>query len=296
MIRHAAVVAIVLGLAPSSLYAQSAQTTAFTVNVQSAAIRKSPSTGSPVIGQAPRGAVLEVTRDIGAWVKVTWPDAQDGVGYVHQSMGLLTRHTTTQEKLAAAFPPAPPTTEVAPTTNGAASTTEPGAVPMSARTTYVAPPTHFVGLGGRMTGTPLGGFGFTSRIWSRNRYGVQVDVSHATLTSTTTPERMTTLQFAPSFVYSLPDRVTEYVWVRPYLGVGGALNRSTLKSGTPEVTPSVSDNRFGYRAFGGTELTFPAVPRFAVSADLGYLWSESPFDGFEVGGLGLSVSGHWYVK
>ena len=32
----------------------------FTVSVQSAAVRKAPSTGSPVVGQAARGAVLEV--------------------------------------------------------------------------------------------------------------------------------------------------------------------------------------------------------------------------------------------
>jgi len=85
------------------------------------------------------------------------------------------------------------------------------------------------------------------------------------------------------------------VWVRPYLGAGANLYRSTLRSGTPGAGNAVSDG-FGLRAFGGGEVTFPSVPRFAVSADLGYLWSQTPFAGFELGGLGFSVSGHWYVK
>ena len=98
-------VAIVLGLMPSLAAAQS---TDFTVSVQSAAVRKSPSTGSPIVGQAPRGAVLEVTRDIGAWVKVTWPEAPDGIGYVHQSMGKIAQRATREERLAAAFASLPP--------------------------------------------------------------------------------------------------------------------------------------------------------------------------------------------
>ena len=74
------------------------------------------------------------------------------------------------------------------------------------------------------------------------------------------------------------------------------MTRSKLSSGTPEVSASVSDSSFGLRAFGGTELTLPGAPRFAISADVGYQWSEQPFPGFELGGLGFAISGHWYVK
>ena len=77
----------------------------FTVSVQSAAVRKAPSTGSPVVGQAPRGTVLEVARDIGAWVKVAWPEAPDGFGYVHTSMGKMSERLTMEERVAAAFAP-----------------------------------------------------------------------------------------------------------------------------------------------------------------------------------------------
>ena len=75
MIRQASIITIAVALIPTFAFAQGAQ---FTVSVQSAAVRKAPSTGSPAVGQAPRGAVLDVTRDIGSWVKVAWPDAPDG--------------------------------------------------------------------------------------------------------------------------------------------------------------------------------------------------------------------------
>ena len=72
MIRHAAAVVIVLLLSPSWLTAQG---TELTVNVSSASVHKGPTTASPVIGHAARGAKLEVTRNVGDWVKIAWPAA-----------------------------------------------------------------------------------------------------------------------------------------------------------------------------------------------------------------------------
>jgi opacity protein-like surface antigen len=294
VIRQALVVAIAVSLVPSLASAQSSEiapSSEFTVSVQSAAVHKAPSTGSPLVGQAPRGAVLEVTRDIGSWVKVAWPEAPDGIGYVHLSMGKLSQRATREERLAAAFASLPPPEPVAIPEAPSASIDELA----STRTIYVPPPTHVVGLGGQMSGaTP--GFGFTSRIWSRSRLGVQLDLSRSTLTSTASPERVHATQFAPSVIYSLPDYVSDNVWLRPYFGGGGAFTRSKLSSGTPEVSASVSDSTLGFRAFGGAEVTIPNVPRFAVSADVGYQWTKQPFEGFELGGLGFSISGHWYVK
>jgi len=291
VIRHISVVAIVLSLSPSVVSAQSTQ---FTVTVQSAAVRKAPSTGSPVVGQAPRGAILEVSRDIGAWIKVAWLEAPDGFGYVHVSMGKMSQRLTMEERVAAAFVPSPTAEPVAATEPDVAAQAA-IETPASARTIYVAAPTHVVGVGGQMSGaTP--GFGFTSRIWSRKRLGIQLDLSRSTMTSASSSERLRSTQFAPSVIYSLPDYVGDNVWLRPYLGGGGALTRSTLGSTTPEVMPTVSDSSFGFRAFGGAEVTIPGAPRFAVSADAGYQWSRQPFAGFELGGLGFSLSGHWYVK
>jgi hypothetical protein len=35
-----------------------------------------------------RGRTLLVTRQLGSWVKVSWPEAEDGAGYLHVSWGL----------------------------------------------------------------------------------------------------------------------------------------------------------------------------------------------------------------
>ena len=106
MIRHAAAVAIALVLSPSWLCAQTDGMAEFTVKVQSATIYKGPSTATPAIGRAPRGTVLVVSRDLGSWFKVSWPDADDGVGYVHQSLGTLANRATRAERLASTVAPA----------------------------------------------------------------------------------------------------------------------------------------------------------------------------------------------
>ena len=297
MIRKVAAVTALLVLGATPLYAQTSQ---FTVNVHLAAVRKAPSVASPEIGQVPRGAVLEITRDIGAWLKVAWPAAPDGVGYVHQSMGTRSRPTTLDERVAAAvasLPPAEPSAAPAPND----LQRSPSAIPLSPRTVYVAPPTHFVGLGGRLSGTAddmtAGGFGVTTRVWSRNRFGIQADLSRSRRTSTTAPGRLTTMQFAPSAIYSLPDRVGDSLWLRPYVGTGATFNRATLKEDPLATAPGVTDNTWQLRAFGGAEFTFPAIARFALSADLGYaFWRQESFAGFEPGRVAFSLSGHWYVK
>jgi hypothetical protein len=307
MLRRTAAVIAILVVTQSPLFAQT-QGAEFTVGVEAAAVRTSPSVGSPIIGHAARGAVLEVTRDIGAWVKIAWPDAADGVGYIHQSMGKVSRSATMEQRLTPA-PPAAPAPAAADTSApaGPASTAmaqnAPAPVPLSPRTVYVAPPSHFIGLGGRL-GTSMatndspnaGGFGVTSRIWSRGRLGVQIDATRSTMKNEAAAARVTAVQFTPSVIYSLRDRLSDYVWLRPYFGGGGAFTRSTLKGTTPGDLTSVSDNSLGARAFGGAEFTFSAVPRFAVSADLGYLWSQQSFEGYSLDGLGFSLSAHWYVK
>lgn len=297
MIRHAVAVALVLCVSPSWL---SAQGNDLTVKLASANVHKGPSTGSPVIGKAPRGTVLEVTRELGDWVKVTWTAAPDGAGYVHLTSGSLApRGATVSNRSAAAATPAsssrtttarvtpesrPARPSLAETDTMAAhqhmtTATQPG---------YVTPPAHMVGLGGRVNGSTLG-FGGSARAWTQKRLGLQLEVSRYGLTSPVVPGRVTTVQIAPSLLYSLPDRVTDYFWLRPYVGAGVNLARSS-QSGLD------STNKTGVQAFGGAEVTFASLPRFALSADLGYRRSPAPFVGFDFGGVGFSVAGHWYVR
>jgi len=302
MVRHAAAVAVAVCLIPAWL---SAQSTTFTVTTGSANVHKGPSTGSAVIGHAPRGAVLQVTRELGSWVKVSWPDAQDGAGYVHVTWGSIARRampdsTRSAETAPLRSPgPPPPATTAAPT-GSARAVEQPPAIrpveqPAAIRPVYVTPATHRLGLGGLIGGSPLG-FGATARGWRPDRFGAQLDVSRSALTASGTPARVTSIQIEPSLLYSLPDSVTDYMWVRPYIGSGATLRHHSVSSGTPGTGDSVSANGFGLQTFGGGELTFAGAPQFAISADLSYHWFRTPVPGFDLGGLGVSVSGHWYVK
>lgn len=146
-----------------------------------------------------------------------------------------------------------------------------------------------------MGGSTLG-LGASARASVGHRFRLQLEVSRYTHTIAVAQPRLTSVQIAPSLLYSLPDKVTDYVWVRPYFGGGVAMYRSTLSSGTSAAGDSLADSRLGRQVFGGAEVAFASVPRFSLSTDFGYRWPQTPFVGFELGGRGLSVSGHWYVR
>ena len=92
-------------------------------------------------------------------------------------------------------------------------------------------------------------------------------VSHSSQTSLTAPGEVASLQIAPSLLYSLRDRLTDYLWVRPYFGGGVTFVRDSLRNITPGVTDSTKRG-FGWQGFGGAEFTFPSVPKFTLSADV----------------------------
>lgn len=293
MIRHAAA-AVVLVLSASPL---SAQEMTFTVDNPSTNVHLSPSTGSPVIGKAPRGKVFEVSRDLGSWVKISWPEGPDGAGYLHVTWGSLSRNGAAAD--------ANPTTGTQPPSGSpsVASVSPTAAVPVTqARTTNTVPrraapvslPSHIIGLGGRLGSHALG-FAATGRAWSDGPLGVQVEIGRSTLSTLTGPEQLSSMQLAPSVIYSAPDVVTNAIWVRPYVGTGLSIYRSTLTTLTPGLSEP-ADTGLGFQAFGGAEFTWANLPQFAVSADLRKQWAPTPFSGFELGGFGFSMSAHWYVK
>jgi hypothetical protein len=163
------------------------------------------------------------------------------------------------------------------------------------RQVYVTPTTHVVGLGARLGDSTMG-FGASARAWGRERLGFQMAVSRSAIDGALAPERLTVVQIEPSVLFAFRDHVHDYVWVRPYVGSGAGLRRQTLSSGIPGAADSTTDTGFGVHGFGGGEFTFPSVPRFALSADVSYRWSRMPVAGYDLGGLGFAVSGHWYVK
>ena len=312
MFRRMAMLAIVLFATAAPAAAQEQE---ITITAASASVHKGPSTGSPVVGKVPLGTVLEVTRNLGDWVKVTWTDVPDSIGYVHLSgaalhaRGASPRAATAargseaagRARTAAPYVRTPPGTprlsDDAVRTRTAVLQAEPAR--HEHQTTpdpvYITPPSHRIGLGGQVTGSTLG-YGGSARLWSRRRLGVQVDVSRYALTSQVMPGRVTSFEFAPGILYSLPDRVSDYFWLRPYLGASVAFQRHRFAE-TSTAGLAVSESRVGYHAFGGGEVTFASVPRFALSADVGYRSAdETPFAGFALGNVAFSISGRWYVR
>ena len=276
MTRSCIAILVLLLVVPARLSAQSA---GFKVETASASVHKAPSIASPVIGQARQGAALEVTRDLGSWVKVPWPDASDGVGYIHVSTG-----TRTGAMLPRAAAPAAHAGEVA-----AASQ------PVALAPRYVVPPAHIVGLGGQFGGSTVGS-GINARTWFHDRLGLQLEIARTSLTGPIATDRLTTNQFAPSLLYSPSSLMTDYVWVRPYLGVGPRFVRQSLGLIPNAGGVAVSRNSVGVQTFGGGEFTFAGMPRFSVSADVRYGWIENTAPAFELDGVGFSLSAHWYVK
>jgi len=294
MTRLAAAVGVALCVSQATLHAQ---TPVFTVQAASADVYKAPSTGSAVIGHAPRGTALPVTRELGSWVKVSWPRAEDGVGYVHVSMGTLRGDTTSDmsRPVTAARSPQPMAEPALPSASAirGPAATPPRGVPTPVQ--YLQAPGHLVGFGGRV-GPSNVGFGASARAWSHDRFGIQLDLSRAAVAGLAPTERVTSMQFEPGVLYTLADHVADYIWVRPYAGSGLTISRRSLSNTIPGSVPVASQGHVGVQAFGGTELTFPSVPRFAVSVDVAYRWGTTEFAGIDLGRVGLSIAGRWYVK
>jgi hypothetical protein len=152
-----------------------------------------------------------------------------------------------------------------------------------ARAGTSTPLTHRLGIGaGMLSGTP-NGFAATARLWRSERIGVRVDVARYAV-PVLPAGSYTTLHVEPSLLVSTSDRVTNYFWFRPYAGGGISLRRHA-----PE-------RPIGVQLFGGTEVSFAGAPQLALSADVGYRSRQSALDTLRIGGYGVTVSAHWYVR
>lgn len=282
--RVAVVFALTLILNAAPVRAQDAQ---FTVTVSSADVYKGPTNVTPVIGHVARGTTLPVSRNLGSWVKVPWPDGPDGFGYVHVTMGRLS--------------PADAATSAAPSSRASATRTNPataGQVRPPAgdqiaprRQVIATPASHVLGVGAFVA--PTTSFGATVRGWRANRLGVQVGFTRDALTSDVAPGRMTSFDFEPGVVYGLFDRVGDYVWFRPYVGSALSVRHQTLNVASVETG---SNTDVGWRFFGGAEMTFASAPRVGLSVDVGYRRSTTPFVGFDERPVSVAIAGHWYVR
>jgi len=292
MLRHlVAAFAVVAGI-PATVVAQD---TVITVTTASADVYKSPSMGSPVIGHAARGAQLPVTRELGSWVRVAWPSAPEGVGFVHVSMGRIANAKPAEEVRAAAGDavkaiPEKTAALAPPAASNATANRQALSRPRSA-----TPVPHLLGVGGGMLAASPVGFGITARAWRWNRLGVRMDLSRQS-EGITAGTRASSLQFEPSAIVSLNDFISNYVWFRPYAGGGVGVRHQTFTTGLTGTSTSTSDNSMGYQMFGGTEVTVANAPQLAVSADLIYRSHRSTVDAVNAGGVGLGLSAHWYFR
>ena len=259
-----------------------AQVPLFTVTSDSANVHKGPSTGSAVIGHAPRGQAFEVMRDLGSWVRVEWPDAPDGVAYVHVTWGKMSGVVGADETGTTSRQRSDPTSPDGDQASNPRSEVR-----------ALSLPSHVIGLGGR-TSIQVQGFAVTGRVWTHRRVGIQIEAGKSTRASAVTSDRLNTLLIAPSLIYPLPDLVNYYFWLRPYVGGGATVYRSTLDLASG--VPTVVKQGLGYQAFGGAEVTWAGLRQVALSVDLRRRRAPQTFNGFESGGFGVSLSAHWYVK
>jgi hypothetical protein len=305
---RAAAIILALALNPATLHAQDI---VFSVSASSADVHKGPSIATPVIGHVSRGTNLPVSRNLGSWVKVQWPDGPDGFGYLHVTTGQLAAPNAN----GAASKPGPRSSSAtSPSLQGTSIT--PGSLapvsassqipmqtakpPRSARERVVirqqgsTPIAHVVGIGGFFGS--MNSFGATARAWRGNGLGLQIGFSRDTMTSSSAVGRVTSVQLEPAVVYGLFDHVSDYFWIHPYVGAGLSVHHQSLRDAAPSGTEPASSTGMGYRAFGGSEVTFAGAPRFALSVDAGYRHAPTPFAGFEPSQFSLFVLGHWYVK
>ena len=280
MIRTSIATAVALCLQASAV---SAQTQHFTVSTPSASVYKAPTNVSPVIGQATQGATLEVTRDVGSWLKVAWSQAPDGVGYVRKSAG-------TVSVLGPAVTP-----NAGDGIGGIVAAVRPQR-PVPRRRRPVRP------RGPRRRLPP--------DMWRRrtaSALAARLAAPRWAPASACADGRRRSAWASSSTSRGIRCRTTcSSPGCRPRSSGRGCCMRSATACPTapgcdptrapactwrattvtdPATALSMSDTGMAAQLFGGTEVTLAAMPRLGLSADVGYQWYQTPFDGYALDGV-----------
>src|SRR5262249_28034447 len=125
---------------------------------------------------------------------------------------------------------------------------------------HVTPASHVIGVGGLVASTSS--FGATARAWHDTHLGAQFGFTPHSMTGDAALGRVTSVQIEPGVVFALFDSVSDYLWIRPYVGSAASFRHQTLNVAAPVALAPQSDTGIGFRVFGGGELTFAGMPRF----------------------------------
>jgi hypothetical protein len=294
MFRRATAVVFALMLCPTLV---SAQEIVLTVTAPSADVHKGPSTATPGVGRVTRGTVLLVSRNLGSWVQVPWPNAEGGAGYLHVTVGRVgpppaRSIADVSSQPASTSPTTAPATATMPVLPSPPRAPAAEQIVPRGQTTVRRLPQVF-GIGG-VVSSPAS-VGATARVWRTKHLAFQFGFTRDVVTSDVAAGRVTSMQFEPGVVYGLFDYVSDHVWVRPYVGSVASFRHQTFRV-APASLESVSDNGVGFRVFGGSELKFSGLSQFGLSVDVGCRRVPAPFAGFEPDRLSVSIAGHWYIK
>jgi hypothetical protein len=153
------------------------------------------------------------------------------------------------------------------------------------------PNEHQLGVGVRTGGYDIG-IGASVRSWFQPHWGVQVGVSHYGYGDFFGVSYSST-QFTPAVLYQFaPVKVNAPLMLRPYVGGGVSIIRSSFSYLTNADTTDA-----GVLVLGGVEIFFDRVPQLGVSGELEFSPSASPYVTLRsVGGAGLVAMAHWYFK
>ncbi|MEQ1758346.1 MAG: SH3 domain-containing protein [Vicinamibacterales bacterium] len=324
--------AFVLALSAIPVHAQER---VFTVTTSTASVHSGPSTGSPVIGTATSARTLDVTRELGSWVRVAWPGSPNG-GYLHVSWGTLKARSSVASATASAA--ADDTTTTGSSASASPSPAVPGRAQAAPAASIASTSTTATAPAALVANSSVDARAELAARRAQTQPGARPSQGQATAVGVVSHVigiggRMD----APSTGFAASGRI----WSSGAIGVQLDLGRTTqvidsfgprvhqttiganaVYSDRTHVRESVmwrpyfgggvtvhratlrlstgvvtaSHQSLGYQVFGGSELSFASAPPLALSADLRREWAPSPFPGFNGGGFGVGLSAHWYVR
>jgi len=295
----------VLGAAIALAITVSAQAQTLRVTAEKVNVRQKPTTDSAVVATLDKGSELESLEKVGAWYRVRIKGT-GSEGYVHSLV------VTAVSSITSTTPSSVPT--ILPGAQQTGSSLPEQRIPGQRVAPLPAPPPagnplRQTGVGGRVGGFTMG-VGGSIRHWANDRFAMQFTVSTHSESEESAIGGVRAvggdwriIQIAPSLIYRVTEpKLEDDIVLTPYVGGGMNIFRSRATArvavGGQSEAASESATNLGFQVFGGVEAWVTQARTVAVSADLGYYSSSTPFSnfGYRIGGFAWSASLHYYLK